>query len=192
MLRGVQNNLLRARRNRSQFSANNGILVNSEQEAVDAVRWYAAREYWSIKSYNSMNPAWIPALVKEAHRLGLKVQGHVPAFATADQMMEAGFDGYAVDFRRSTRTYYMPDGEAIELETERTKVRVDERFDAIVIKKAILEAQALVPDYTYKGFCEKVMEAGCAGYLVSLVGQRALYYGRTGETHTEYFPGTKP
>lgn len=107
-------------------------------------------------------------------------------------LMEAGFDGYAVDFRRSTRTYYMPDGEAIELETERTKVRVDERFDAIVIKKAILEAQALVPDYTYKGFCEKVMEAGCAGYLVSLVGQRALYYGRTGETHTEYFPGTKP
>lgn len=77
---------------KSPFSANNGILVNSEQEAVDAVRWYAARDYWSIKSYNSMNPAWIPALVKEAHRLGLKVQGHVPAFATADQMMEAGFD----------------------------------------------------------------------------------------------------
>lgn len=77
---------------KSPFSANNGILVNSEQETVDAVRWYAARDYWSIKSYNSMNPAWIPALVKEAHRLGLKVQGHVPAFATADQMMEAGFD----------------------------------------------------------------------------------------------------
>ncbi|MBS0505355.1 MAG: amidohydrolase family protein [Proteobacteria bacterium] len=77
---------------KSPFSANNGILVNTEQETVDAVRWYAARDYWSIKSYNSMNPAWIPALVKEAHRLGLKVQGHVPAFATADQMMEAGFD----------------------------------------------------------------------------------------------------
>lgn len=77
---------------KSQFSANNGILVNSEQEAVDAARWYAARDYWAIKSYNSMNPAWIPAMVKEAHRLGLKVVGHVPAFATADQMMEAGFD----------------------------------------------------------------------------------------------------
>src|SRR5271170_6247854 len=35
-------------------------------------------------------------------------------------LMEAGFDGYAVDFRRSTRTYYMPDGKALELETERT------------------------------------------------------------------------
>lgn len=77
---------------KSPFSANNGILVNSQQEAIDAVRWYAARDFWSIKSYNSMNPAWIPEMVKEAHRLGLKVQGHVPAFSTADQMVEDGFD----------------------------------------------------------------------------------------------------
>lgn len=77
---------------KSPYSANNGILVNSEQEAIDAARWYAARDFWAIKSYNSMNPAWIPAMVKEAHRLGLKVIGHVPAFATADQMIEAGFD----------------------------------------------------------------------------------------------------
>ena len=54
------------------------------------------------------------------------------------------------------------------------------------------EAQALVPGYTYKGFCAKVAEAGCAGYVVSLLGRRVLYYGRTGETHTEYFPGTQP
>lgn len=78
---------------KSQFSANNGILVNSEAEAVAAVRWYADHGgYWGVKSYNSMNPAWIPALVKEAHARGLKVAGHVPAFATADQMIEAGFD----------------------------------------------------------------------------------------------------
>jgi hypothetical protein len=77
---------------KSPFNANNGILVDSEQGAIDAVRWYAARDYKTIKSYNSMNPAWVPAMVKEAHRLGLKVVGHVPAFATADQMLEAGFD----------------------------------------------------------------------------------------------------
>lgn len=106
-------------------------------------------------------------------------------------LAEAGFDGYAVDFRRSTRAYYMPDGAAIELETERTEP-VAERFDAAVIKEAIGEAQALAPGYTYEGFCAKVARAGCAGYLVSLVGKRVLYYGRTGETHTEYFPGTRP
>ena len=107
-------------------------------------------------------------------------------------LMEAGFDGYAVDFRRSTRTYYMPNGETLELKTEPTPTPVAESFDAAVVKEAIREAQALVPGYTYKGFCAKVARAGCAGYVVSLLGQRVLYYGRTGETHTEYFPGTQP
>jgi len=105
-------------------------------------------------------------------------------------LMEAGFDGYAVDFRRSTRTYYMPNGEALELKTEPTPTPVAETFDAAVVRDAIREAQALVPGYTYKGFCAKAAAAGCAGYMVSLIGRRVLYYGRTCETHTEYFPGT--
>ena len=107
-------------------------------------------------------------------------------------LMEAGFDGYAVDFRRSTRTYYMPNGETLELKTDPTPTPVAESFDAAEVNEAIREAQALVPGYTYKGFCAKVARAGCAGYVVSLLGQRVLYYGRTAETHTEYFPGTQP
>jgi uncharacterized protein YbcV (DUF1398 family) len=105
-------------------------------------------------------------------------------------LMEAGFDGYGVDFRRSTRTYYMPNGETLEFKTEPTPTSVAESFDASVVKEAIREAQVLVPGYTYKGFCAKVARAGCAGYVVSLLGRRVLYYGRTCETHTEYFPGT--
>ncbi|WP_164857198.1 amidohydrolase family protein [Sphingomonas crocodyli] len=77
---------------KSPFNANNGIVVNSEKEAVDAVRWYAARGYWQVKVYNSMNPEWVPAVVKEAHALGLRVAGHVPAFSTADAMIAAGYD----------------------------------------------------------------------------------------------------
>ncbi len=77
---------------KSPFSANNGILVDSQEQAIDAVRWYGARGYWQIKIYNSMNPAWVPAMTKEAHRLGMRVAGHVPAFSTADQMIEAGYD----------------------------------------------------------------------------------------------------
>jgi imidazolonepropionase-like amidohydrolase len=101
---------------KSPYSANNGILVNSEAEAVQAARWYGARDFWAIKSYNSMNPAWIPAMVKEAHRLGLKVLGHVPAFATADQMLEAGYDemthinqymlGWVIQPTEDTRTLF--------------------------------------------------------------------------------------
>jgi len=77
---------------KSPHSANNGILVDSQAAAIEAVRWYGARGYWQIKIYNSMNPAWVPAMVKEAHALGMRVAGHVPAFSTADQMIEAGYD----------------------------------------------------------------------------------------------------
>ena len=77
---------------KSPYSANNGFVVDSQAKAIDAVRWYASRGYWQIKIYNSMNPAWVPAMVQEAHRLGLRVAGHVPAFSSADAMLEAGYD----------------------------------------------------------------------------------------------------
>jgi uncharacterized protein YbcV (DUF1398 family) len=104
-------------------------------------------------------------------------------------LMEAGVDAYAVDFRCSTRTYYMPNGETLEFKTEPTPTAVAESFDTAAVTETIREAQQLVPGYTYKGFCAKVARAGCAGYVVSLLGRRVLYYGRTCETHTEYFPG---
>ncbi|HEY5337366.1 MAG TPA: DUF1398 family protein [Rhizomicrobium sp.] len=106
-------------------------------------------------------------------------------------LMEAGFDSYAVDFRCSTRIYYRPDGETLELKTEPVSVPVAEAFDASTVRDAIRDAQQQVPGYTYKSFCDKVAGAGCAGYIVSLPGKRVLYYGRTAETHTEYFPGTR-
>ena len=101
---------------KSPFSANNGIQVDSQQAAIDAVRWYAARDFWQIKIYNSMNPAWVPGMVTEAHRLGLRVAGHVPAFATADQMIGAGYDemthinqfvlGWVIGPKEDTRTLF--------------------------------------------------------------------------------------
>ncbi len=98
--------------------------------------------------------------------------------------------------RRSLRlcqaTYYLPDGEGLELPTHLSNVAVAAEFNVDVVRTAIREAQALVPGYTYMGFCDKVKRAGCAGYLVSFLGRRLLYFGRTAETHTEYFPGTQP
>jgi uncharacterized protein YbcV (DUF1398 family) len=62
-------------------------------------------------------------------------------------------------------------------------------FDVSAIQVAIKDAQQLVPGYTYKGFCTKVALAGCAGYIVSFSGRRALYVDRTAETYVEHFPG---
>ncbi|HTQ36887.1 MAG TPA: hypothetical protein VMH77_07610 [Steroidobacteraceae bacterium] len=107
-------------------------------------------------------------------------------------LMEAGCDGYEVDFRRARRTYYMPGGETLELDCIPASGPVALRFDVAAIRAAIGEAQRMQPGYTYRGFCDKVTAAGCAGYLVSLPGRRVLYFGRTAETHTEYFPGSAP
>ena len=102
--------------------------------------------------------------------------------------MSADFDGYFVDLRLGQATYYLPNGEGLELPTHRSAVAVAAEFDTGVVKAAIREAQALVPGYTYKGFCDKVKRAGCAGYLVSFLGRRVLYFGRTAATHVEHFP----
>jgi imidazolonepropionase-like amidohydrolase len=77
---------------KSPFNATIGILVDSQESALDAVRWYGARGYWQIKIYSSMNPAWVPAMAREAHSLGMRVAGHIPAFSTADDMIAAGYD----------------------------------------------------------------------------------------------------
>ena len=76
----------------SDSSSANGRLANSEQEAVEHVRWYAARGFWQAKLYNSMKPEWAPAVIAEAHRLGMRVAGHIPAFSDADAMIAAGYN----------------------------------------------------------------------------------------------------
>jgi uncharacterized protein YbcV (DUF1398 family) len=103
-------------------------------------------------------------------------------------LMAGGFESYTVDYRRATATYYMPSGESVELAAETTDVAVNAVFDAKALTDAIREAQTLAPGYTYRGFCAKARAAGCAGYMVSFTGRRAVYFGRTGETHVERFP----
>ena len=103
-------------------------------------------------------------------------------------LMAAGFESYTIDFRRATATYYLADGDSVQLATQDTGMPVAPNFNSAQISAAIKEAQQLVPGYTYKGFCKKAAAAGCAGYVVSFSGRRALYIGRTGETHVEHFP----
>lgn len=101
---------------------------------------------------------------------------------------EAGFESYAIDFRRSLAIYYLSSGESVELPTHADDSPVEAPFEAAVLQAAIREAQMLAPGYTYKGFCRKAKAAGCAGYVVSFLGRRAVYLGRTAETHVELFP----
>lgn len=106
----------------------------------------------------------------------------------AGALMAAGFESYIVDFRRRRTTYYLPDGDSVELAIHEIADPVSPSFDAAAIQTAIREAQQLAPGYTYRGFCRKAATGGCAGYIVSFSGRRVLYFGRTAETHVEHFP----
>jgi hypothetical protein len=77
---------------RSPYSARTGFVVSSLEEGLDRVRWYADHGYRAIKIYNSMEPDWLKPLAAEAHRLGMRVHGHVPAFMTSDRALEDGYD----------------------------------------------------------------------------------------------------
>jgi uncharacterized protein YbcV (DUF1398 family) len=103
-------------------------------------------------------------------------------------LIQAGFEGYTIDFRRASGTYYLMGGDSVLLPTHRSEMPIAAALNVATIQAAIREAQQLVPGYTYAGFCEKVMMGGCAGYIVSFTGRRAVYFGRTAETHVEHFP----
>jgi uncharacterized protein YbcV (DUF1398 family) len=103
-------------------------------------------------------------------------------------LMQAGFESYVIDLRRNRAVYYLTDGDSIELATHKLDVAIAVRLDVQALGAAIREAQTLAPGYTYKGFCAKAAAAGCAGYMVSFSGRRAVYFGRTGEIHVEAFP----
>ncbi|WP_370673874.1 DUF1398 domain-containing protein [Pleomorphomonas sp. PLEO] len=104
------------------------------------------------------------------------------------ELIAAGFESYTVDYRRGTQTYYLPDGDSVVLEMPASSCSVAEIFEAATVAALVRWAQSNGPDYGYQEFCSKAKAAGCAGYLVSFLGRRVVYFGRTAETHVEHFP----
>lgn len=158
---------------KSPFSSNNGELVSTQEEALEAVREYGNGEFHQIKIYNSMKGEWVPAMVAEAHSLGLKVAGHVPAFSNADQMIAAGYDemthinqvmlGWVLDEGEDTRTLLrltalkrLP---SLDMDDPRVKATIDAMVEhgtaidpTLAIHEALLrsrngQTQAGVVDY---------------------------------------------
>ncbi|MGE0224001.1 MAG: DUF1398 domain-containing protein [Acetobacteraceae bacterium] len=103
-------------------------------------------------------------------------------------LIEAGFEGYTVDYRQGTTTYFLPDGDSVVLENRPSQGTICATFDQAGVVAQVRWAQANPPDYTYAAFCRNVKACGCAGYIVSFLGRRVLYFGRTADVHIEYFP----
>jgi len=74
------------------FQGPTEVLVDTEEEARSAVRAMDEAGFILVKIYSSVKPELVPVIVDEAHRRGLRVGGHIPAFSTAEQSVRAGVD----------------------------------------------------------------------------------------------------
>jgi imidazolonepropionase-like amidohydrolase len=74
------------------FQAPTGLYADTAEEAQAAVNRYADLGYVQIKLYSSLNPEFVPGIVKTAHSRGLRVSGHIPNGMIASQFVEDGAD----------------------------------------------------------------------------------------------------
>jgi imidazolonepropionase-like amidohydrolase len=74
------------------YAAPTQALADTEEKARDWVNRYARYGAVQIKIYSSVDPKLVPAIVAEAHRLGLRVSGHIPNGMNVEQAVREGFD----------------------------------------------------------------------------------------------------
>jgi hypothetical protein len=74
------------------LAAQGATTVSSAAEAVEAVRMIKGKGLWGVKFYTSMDPSWIAPAAAEAKKLGLYVNGHVPARMRPLEAVRAGYN----------------------------------------------------------------------------------------------------
>lgn len=68
------------------------VLVQTVPEALAWVARYDSLGYVQIKLYSSLDTGLVRPIAEAAHRRGLRLSGHVPAFMTAEQAVREGYD----------------------------------------------------------------------------------------------------
>lgn len=159
---------------RSPYSSRNGFIAGSEAEALDAVRWYGARGYFQIKIYNSLDPAWVPAVAAETKRLGMGLTGHIPAFTNADKMIAAGYDeithinqlmlGWVLDPEEDTRTPLRLTAMRRTAGLDLSTPRVNRTLDAMERGKIALDPTAVTLELLMKSR-DGIVSPAVAGYF---------------------------
>lgn len=105
-----------------------------------------------------------------------------------EKLTAVGVEAYHADLYRHEKTYYMPSGEShIEEDPEFGSLRVADAFHVDGVRRAIALVQKA--QIGYIEFMEQIAAAGVAHYWVYLSGRRAVYVGRLGDAHVEWFPG---
>jgi uncharacterized protein YbcV (DUF1398 family) len=107
------------------------------------------------------------------------------------QLIAAGVEYYHVDYVALRKTFYGVDGSTVV-----TPLNY-EGLPAVAPELSVAELRANVRDsqingQKYRDFTRRAMTGGVQGYFAFLRGKRVTYWGRTGDQHTEWFPGAEP
>ena len=68
------------------------VLVDDEKTGIEWIDKYASLGMLQIKLYSSLKPELVAPLAEHAHKIGLRVSGHIPAGLTASEAVKLGFD----------------------------------------------------------------------------------------------------
>jgi imidazolonepropionase-like amidohydrolase len=74
------------------YTAQVANVATSQEEAIAWIDKAKANGFTGIKFYGTFNPAWLPASIVEAHKLGLHVHGHIPAGIRPLDAIDDGYD----------------------------------------------------------------------------------------------------
>ena len=102
------------------------------------------------------------------------------------KLMQAGVERYHADLQRAEKIYYLPSGKSHRVPAAPVRATPALAFAADGVAAAVRAIQQ--QKIQYREFCERIAQAGCVGYIVSMAGRRAVYYGRTGDSYVEPFP----
>jgi uncharacterized protein YbcV (DUF1398 family) len=103
-----------------------------------------------------------------------------------DQLVAAGVESYMADYRARRTTYYLPDGQMLDIPLDMSELVIADDFDAQALQAAIHGSQR--GEVKYPEFKRLSCAAGCVGYTVWIAGRHVTYFGRRGQTHVEKFP----
>jgi hypothetical protein len=169
-----------------EFAAPTGALINSLEEGLKYIDDYHKKGCQQIKLYSSINPEWVKPLAAKAHSYGMRVCGHIPAFMTASQAIDAGYDeithlnmlmlnffGDTVDTRNMTRFKLVgKKGSEIDVNSDAVKSFIQKMKE----KKITIDPTISIFESMFTDMPGKMAKAysPIARYLPSEVKRRAL------------------
>jgi uncharacterized protein YbcV (DUF1398 family) len=117
--------------------------------------------------------------------------GTLPFPEIVAKLVAAGVEYYHVDYAGRCVQFYDGTGARVVTGIEFEGLGpIASDFNASELKAAILDSQR--NGQKFRDFSARAMKAGVQGYYAFLRGRRVTYLGRTGDEHTEWFPGTEP